>query len=303
MTVMAGIGGSAWKFKGFAERGITLVYKDVLNELQRTERVDDACKKYIGNDRSLFTYCRFNNVNGAETVALIGDSHAHASYPGIAEMLAVYGKNLLLLANSSCPTFNGAVTGRNEEEREKCNEKIDQILNIVKGRTDIKDVIIVSRGQIYLTGQGVGDDASAIEPIRAYGASSLGLDSASVFKTALQNTVEGLNSANKSVYYVMENPETGIDPRKCIPRPLRQAKSCGVSEKDVRERQAKYRAIVQDIKGVRIIDPLPAFCANGSCRVMDGEKPLYTDGNHLSVEGSRYLARNVLKDAMFNPSK
>jgi len=57
------------------------------NELVRTPATDQPCLEYINNQHPLFPYCRFTNTGSKETVAIIGDSHAHVAYPGIADYL------------------------------------------------------------------------------------------------------------------------------------------------------------------------------------------------------------------------
>jgi hypothetical protein len=44
---------------------------------------------------------------------------------------------------------------------------------------------------------------------------------------------------------------------------------------------------------VHVIRPGDATCSNGRCKALDGPVPLYRDAGHLSVDGSRLMARRL----------
>ncbi|NJR72077.1 MAG: hypothetical protein HC782_03045 [Gammaproteobacteria bacterium] len=105
------------------------------------------------NDAPLFPYCRFTDAGSAETIAVIGDSHAHVAYPGIAEILYARGINTLLLANSGCPALIGAPTGINSTEKSACSKRIENLIETVIAKNDVKRIFIFTRGPAYLTGK------------------------------------------------------------------------------------------------------------------------------------------------------
>ncbi|MDD5586847.1 MAG: acyltransferase family protein [Alphaproteobacteria bacterium] len=283
---------------GLESRSSMQSYQDNKDQLVRTPPKDGECKAYLGIDNPLFPYCRFSKADSAETAALIGDSHAHVTFPGLGELMKEKGKNLIMLANSSCPPFIGAVTGNNDRERKECSAQIREMLNLVTSKLDIKDVYITTRGPVYISGNGFGEAEKDYRdrPIQSDDSAMMDNTPSEIFRLSLQNTVAALRHAGKNVYYILENPETGIDPSVCIERPFRPDRSsdCGIERSVVLERQAAYREILKSTKDLTVIDPLSAFCPEETCKLVDDGKLLYADDNHLSVDGSRFMAKKVL---------
>jgi hypothetical protein len=281
------------KNEGFTQRATIKHFQGNYNELLRTTERDEACKSYLKSEEFLFHYCRYNDAGGKETIALIGDSHAHTAFPGLAEALAVQNKNLLMLANSSCPPLSGAVTGINEIERESCAARIDQMIKTVIDKKEIKTVILMTRGAVYISGAEFRQNDSRQMFYSSNPANTTPPEK--IFASALQATADILRESGKKVYYVLEWPELGLDPAACLSRPFRRnARDCGPALEDVRARQAKFREIVASTNGIKTIDPLPLFCPDGRCQVFKDGTLLYADDDHISVEGSRFLARLIM---------
>jgi peptidoglycan/LPS O-acetylase OafA/YrhL len=283
-------GAAVYVLDGVHDRAAIRAYAVNDRQLMRLPERDQACIAHIGGGSPAFPYCRFRPA-GPQTVAVIGDSHAHTAYPGIADALAGRGVSTILLANSGCPPFLGGEYGANPRERDACRVRIEAITGLLQRDPSISDVIIFSRGTLYLTGLGFGaaergrDGPPMIEPQR--------------FAASLQATIDALRSSGKRVVYVLENPETGQDPRRCVDRPFRRARSCGIAEDVVLQRQADYRRLVGTLRGATIVDSLPAFCSGGTCGLTEPDGTLlYADDNHLSVAGSARQAAIVMTDVL-----
>lgn len=87
MCAIGLIGYNIYARDGYEFRQATKDYLNNKNELVREPNTNESCFKYIGTKVPLFPYCKFTNLNSKHTVAIIGDSHAHVAYPGIAEYL------------------------------------------------------------------------------------------------------------------------------------------------------------------------------------------------------------------------
>jgi peptidoglycan/LPS O-acetylase OafA/YrhL len=268
-------------------------FEEQQEQLVPASAQDAACQEFT---RGLLStqYCRFAGLGGRETVALIGDSHAHTLFPGLAQALVGSDVDLVLLANIACPPLRGTASGANEAVRASCAERTRHLLLFISRRSDIRDVVIATRGPLYISGQGFGP-AEAMLRDRAVTSVDPALRAAApavTFKRGLQDTVALLREREKNVFYVLENPEIGLNPQNCSGRPffLTRRMECEISVKTVLNRQAEYRAAVVDIPGLTIIDPLPLFCPDEVCRhVIDG-KLMYADDDHLSINGSQFLA-------------
>ncbi len=295
MTVVGLAGYDTYRREGYDFRPSVQGFANNKNELVRTPATDAACLAYVGTERPLFPYCRYAEAGGDETVAVIGDSHAHVAYPGIAEWLGERGVNTVVLANSSCPPLIGVpISGTTEQDRQACLERIDAMLAVVLARSDIRRVIFVTRGPIYITGTAplTGDrdmmNGAAV--------------SLSDYRAGTQRTIDKLVEGGKEVYYVTENPELGHPVASCIVRPLRTwVKDCSVGRTSVLARQGDYLGVVESLSGITVVDGLSLFCPTERCRVFDTTGALlYADDNHLSVAGSRFQARHALANAL-NP--
>jgi hypothetical protein len=302
------VGAGIWRMDGLPSRGAIAAFANNTDALVRTPAIDAACLAYIGVAPE-FYYCRYHDAGAPLTVALIGDSHAHVTFPGMAEAVAARGYNLVMLANTGCPPLLGTVTGATAAARERCAAQIDQMLETVSRKTDIVQVFMTTRGPFYITGDGFGEAERhhRDQPIQAKDGHAVD-STAALFGDGLLATTTRLQNAGKNVAYILENPELGIDVSQCIIRPLRsETGDCSLPLATVMARQAEYRKIVNAIPGLTVIDPLPAFCTGGECRALDGTHLLYADDNHLSVAGSRFLTRKVLRkylpDAAQEPAK
>ena len=287
--LIGAVGFYAFRMEGLESRSAVREHKSNMNELARTPPKDADCLRYIGQEAPLFHYCRFTNANATQTVAVIGDSHAHASYPGIASLLSSQGKNSVMLANSGCPPFRGSEYGRNSHEKDLCRRQIEALLDVVRNKNDISTVIFFSRGPYYLTGKEFGE--------AEIGSNNGPLIEREVFAASLQATINELHTAGKKVYYVTENPELPVSPGACVERPLRRlVKRCDIELETVLERQRHYLAMTAMLKNVTVVNVLGAFCQDGVCRALSDGDLLYADFDHLSLSGSHFQANRALKN-------
>lgn len=267
-------------------------YQNPEAALQRTPEQDPACKNYVSGIGENIYYCRMTQLGSAKTIAVIGDSHAHVAYPGIAELATKQNINTVLLANSSCPPFIGAEMGDTPETKTICKRNIEELLKVVETKADIQTVLVFSRGPKYFTGVGFGE-AEAAE------ARSPFITQSHFFK-GLEASIKRLEKAGKTVYYITENPEIGVSPMACVTRPLRpQANNCELNKQVVLERQKVYLSELNKLQNIKIINSLNAFCPTTNCVVNVNGKILYADDDHLSVEGSRYQAKHLLQDLIY----
>lgn len=283
------LGVMLYKFDGFDKRGSIAAYPNNKNELMRTPEIDRACLDYVGIRTPLFPYCRYNDVGGEQTIAVIGDSHAHVAYSGIQELAAKAGKNTVLLANSGCPPLPSLPIPSFPSERAACAERIAQLLEVLVSKSDIQTVFVFTRGTIYFTGT---------EPLTGSASLLNGCDvNSDAFFAGTQKMIDFLVGARKRVIYVTENPELSYLPQACMPRPMRlRARDCSPVMNEVRRRFATYLTGVEKLRDVVLVSSLDAFCAGDHCRVIDDRGALlYADDDHLSVSGSRFQAEQQFK--------
>ena len=114
-----------------------------------------------------------------------------------------------------------------------------------------------------------------------------------------------LSQSNKKVIFILDNPELGFNPEECLEiRPLHLTKfypkkPCAVPRSQYELRNKEYRDLIFSIlKRYPKITPLDMqekFCDSLWCYATKNDMVLYMDGNHLSNDGSNFLAKELIK--------
>ena len=126
----------------------------------------------------------------------------------------------------------------------------------------------------------------------------------------MRNTLERLTLLNKKVIFVIDAPELGFSPRFCHVNnyslsifgksfKYRYGKEdCFVSRKDFDDRNDRYREmiyrILKDYPTIAFFDPTEIFCDDRKCHGIKENKVLYTDFDHISLEGSKLIAKQLI---------
>ncbi|MCP5282491.1 MAG: acyltransferase [Rhodoferax sp.] len=292
---------------GFPGRPALDATRGLEKELVRTPAQDPSCVGLFPPGAAP-VYCRQSSP-GDKMVALVGDSHAHVLFPGVAELAAKRGLGTLLLANSGCPPFQGAVMGRTSAERQQCAKSIDKIVDAVLADRRVVSVVLASRGPQYLDGTGFGPiEANYNYPPITTEPPQTGPTAQSpseIFAQGLLNTANRFRDRGLSVSYVLQVPELGVPAKDCLGRPLTlgaRGNLCSVRYDVYQQRMQAYRSLMQTLAShhpyLHLIDLEPVFCNRSYCGGMHGQQLLYADDNHLSVSGSQAVAPLILQQAL-----
>ena len=263
-----------------------LGYKPTNNYIKSTS--DDISKKYV---------------------LVIGDSHAHTSYHGFALELKKYGYETILLANSSCPPYLGGAMGKNINDLNQCQKKIDTTYELINSKLDIQKVILTTRmGYIYDIGFGVVDDGGKPWNYHYEGffTNQNNYNQKQNFFEVVEKTFSYFEN-NKKVefYYLMENPELGFSPKNCMIRPFNLfPNNCILTLDSYLNRAGEYRKFIYNLskkyKNINIIDPKDMYCDDKYCYAIKNGKMLYADDDHHSLNGSleqaKYFMKSIIDD-------
>jgi len=239
-------------------------------------------------------------------IAVIGDSHAHTSYPGFAEESNKRGYETVLLANSSCPPYVGGAMGKNMSDVQKCENKILNIQTIIRSIPNLKKVILVTRGPCYIYDIGYGVVDSGGKPLnyhfKEFFTKKTSYNQKEKFFEVLENTFKFFDKdQNIKYYYLLENPELGFSPKNCMERPFGLFSSkCKINYEDYIARAGQYRNKVENIgkkyPDITILDPKGLYCDDKYCYAIKDGKMLYADDDHHSIDGSIIQAKYLMKD-------
>jgi hypothetical protein len=122
----------------------------------------------------------------------------------------------------------------------------------------------------------------------------------------MRDTLALLTNAGKEVVFVIDNPELGFHPMKCLDliRPVRLTEAkvvrpCAIERASFDARVKDYMAIIhgvlKEFPKVKVLDLPKALCDENYCYAERGGKMIYQDGDHLSVYGSHLAAAAFLK--------
>lgn len=308
--VFVGVAGAyVNQYDGLPERNHIEYYVSSSMQFTRTPAKDDGCIEYsrhILNQRARFDYCRSSGLESKKVIAVVGDSHAHALYPGIQKIAEKEGYGTVMLANSSCPPLVGFMWGRNEKEVLQCQEKISQIMQVLKLDTRVEKIIIATRGPVYINGEVKGGftEKSVAESLTSLNMRNVNKLTYDMYTSSFNKTMASLDKIMhvREVYYLLENPELDFLPKEVVYRPFdyfdmpenRNTMESGLYLK----RMSVYKEGIESIKSkkLHVLDPLPAMCEKEQCHsVIDGGF-LYADDDHFSVFGAEYIANYFKND-------
>lgn len=201
--------------------------------------------------------CYQSKIGEPVTTILVGDSHAEALYPGVANKLAdenvsyVVAGYALTLENPGFATF----------------------FEEIQSNRDINIVIIAA---YWIT------------------AGTYAIPEGSSFEIELRKAIELITGSGKSVYLIIDIPSFSFQPEQCqYSRFPGKPPKC-TEDSSYYDRQKDlyvpiFRKLEKDNERVRIIDPTNLLCNDQECRMTDNKELLYRDRNHLSYEGSQYI--------------
>jgi len=114
----------------------------------------------------------------------------------------------------------------------------------------------------------------------------------------LSQTVHALIERGKQVYLLDDIPVYPFSPRGCEFKRLFVPSKCDEDRTvNLQRRQGVYRQLEQVVRenpDAVLVPTTDYFCPGSVCSMLDGDRLLYRDTNHLNVRGSQLLARRLL---------
>ena len=248
------------------------------------------CLSRIGVPDDRIRYCKITDSDYPE-IALIGDSHAAALYEGLEPALVpTYASGLLMLGGR---LFVDVLVFNSPYERIVAEGGVIAT-KFVAENPKIKTVIISTRGPVYMSRNWMaefpdGREVAAGEEIEA-------------MKEALIRVFALLHENDKEVVFVIENPTMDFDPNRCRWSRLliwHNEERCSISRETYLAEHGAYRNLVfevlEDFPEVKVFDPSAHLCNSQYCLARIDGNVLYDDADHLSVDGARFVARELLE--------
>jgi peptidoglycan/LPS O-acetylase OafA/YrhL len=303
ICAIGGLGLLTFMMNGIPSRNSISDISDVSEkraQLKREADSDAACENFIGKDRKL-DFCRLSLPQTPPSVAVIGDSHAHAVFPGFADFLSQRGVGSILLGSIGCPPLlNTTVIPKGEPwKKSLCPTALAQQIDVVSTTKSIRTVILVSRGPFYIAEGGFGPAEDGMKSYFDYkdDRQKSGLER---FGSGLEDTIRDLSARGKAIYFLLQVPELGFEPEYCFGRRVqfsRVRRNCAVDQSEVQARQSSYRALVRSFQSrypnFHVLDPFPLMCNGEECKAIIDNQLIYSDDDHLSTAGSKLVVSGM----------
>ncbi|WP_434629700.1 acyltransferase family protein [Chromobacterium sp. CV08] len=265
------------------------------------EYQDAQClRKYpnFGEDKA----CRLQR-DVPPTVMIIGDSHANHLFPGLAEYFKGNSKfNILNLSVTGRgwgpPLLNvGHVTG-DLSYLPTATNLTNEAISVAENTNSVKVVVMSTFGSAYIPTHKEGE-----QQLFLAGHPEI-KDEKQVWTIGMRDTLSRLLAKGKKVIYVLDSPKLDFSPNVCVDgRPFRllnhkyERTPCAMERTNFDDANKAYRKLVidvlKDFPQVKIFDAGSYFCDSRLCWAKKDGEILYRDDHHLSLSGSRFLARQL----------
>lgn len=243
----------------------------------------------------------FFNTEDAETVLLIGDSHAGSVFNAFGLASKNNGYNPVIYNQGGCPTIaNVNFTNFGMEKsrpKDTCEKYYTHLISAIKNKKPPK-IVIVNRMQYYFNGP------NELSQKQYHGKPLIYIDK--VFKefnheyekvlyNSYYNALCEISKLSDEVYVTRPIPEMEIEVAKEIYR----KRISILKSTDIKIEIEKYNdrnSIVWSAQdkavnncNIKILDPTRALCDDVFCYGSKEIKPLYNDNNHLNDYGASFL--------------
>ncbi|EHL29260.1 acyltransferase family protein [Legionella drancourtii] len=225
-------------------------------------------------------------------IVLLGDSHAQMLQYGLAQEIAKPYHKSIYMAGSSCLILPGlSRTTPGDDWNRICPNVLKQALTQLNKKPD--SILILS--QYWFFQILMASDLNSAQPWH--------IDLNSIKKHNYQPLLRKLDKlrrliGNRTLIIIGDVPGAGVkDPFACLTRPTLSKERC-INKIDTAA-QANVKAIninkilkyfAQNAPHTYFFDPYSVFCTPTICHSLSAQgEPYYSDDNHLSEIGSKYL--------------
>lgn len=258
---------------GFAYRTSVLSdtsFAEVDQRLARNYGLSANC-----NDLTMLPSC---STGANPTVALWGDSFAmHLANWLVASPTDI---DFVQITRSACAPVVGVAQVIDGRDVQACMNANLANANWLMHNPDIETIILASPFDLIIS------DIQTAEAFFASGSSE------QIVRQAISDTVAMLRDAGKRVVLVGPTPSNGRDLGACLGQSLlsgRASERCNVLVDAIEGKVSAIYDALSQLEGVPVIELPTILCSPEECLASLGEKILYNDDSHLSVEGSTAL--------------
>jgi peptidoglycan/LPS O-acetylase OafA/YrhL len=234
------------------------------------------------------------------SIALWGDSHAHALMPWLDKRAKEACRAVKLLSmNGQIPAPGLVVIGEHDEDRLRW---VENAMKLILESKNIETVILHARWAYYFHGYNTATHAYYGQPKQCE------LEREAFYISHIRDAVTNLLQADKKVVLIYPVPEAEINVPNFLASLLISGKSCveSIPLPSFAERQRiPFFALdgIPDHPNLIRIKPHTKLMNNDQLTILSGGRPLYVDKHHLSVEGVDFVKTLLDEATTFFPIK
>lgn len=202
------------------------------------------------------------------SIAVVGNSHGTELAYALADELRQSSKGILHHTMSGC-RHNYKKIG---DEQIICLRWHEKVLHDLTNQDSIKTVVLSYRNETYIDNE--------------------------EYRRSLVRTIEQLSNADKRVILVLQAPLPGKHIYKYIRQSLLDdvPDVKGLDEAEWNNIYKGYVLLAEEIPiSTILVNPADFLCDTTGCDVIKNKTALYFDGDHLSIEGARIIAKFIIK--------
>jgi len=298
MIVVGFAGYAIYKQNGFPSRPYNQKFTSYKDSIKVPARANECFEIPYAYKRLDNWYCSLGETNAPVKYFAYGDSHALSMLPAFEKFAFENKLGINFTGTSGCPSLLGiqSLRGQAGIEKYNCRELNERIFNYVKN-SGIKNVILINRWTYYTNSISRPSEFNPIAKVTNIPVDKVSSTNDLVW--AIQNTVKRYTDIGVKVIFVEDNPQQLHEPKDVL-RKGRAVHEEYINLSVSREEHRKNQKFVNDIirrTGAQTINFDDILCTEEICPLVDNLKFLYSDDDHLSVDGSLKLYQ-ALSDAL-----
>lgn len=244
------------------------------------------------NNRSVAETCSFNSDKTNKTIYVIGDSSFRTLTTALLEKNINDNFNVVHFTGNDC-----LFIFYENPSKDSCPNKDIKERDLF-GK-NIKDSIIIYGGRFPRYFSGEGFDNGTVKEIND-------ISVVNNLKLKIKETLDIFSENNNTVLLIYPIPEQGWNvPELIYYKNISRDSTVGYPQEIWINREQESKLFLDTINNKEIVRVYPAdiFCeffVDGTCVGSFGGEVFYADDDHLSLEGSRYLADLIIEKLLEN---
>jgi peptidoglycan/LPS O-acetylase OafA/YrhL len=279
---------------GLPSRGLDKKFTTYRESIKTPDRSKECFEIPYAYKKSDNWFCDLGDKNSPVEYFAYGDSHALSLLPALERFATDNKVRIQFTGASGCPSVLGVQSMRGDSgiETYNCRELNKRVFDYVKD-TGIKSVILANRWTYYTDSF---SRPSEFNPISRN--PNLPVDKITSTKDlfwAIENTFLQYSSVGVNVFFVEDNPQQIYEPKDILRKGRANESEYLKFSVSLDEHNKNQRPVNEILRktGADIINLDDVLCSGEICPLVAGSKFLYSDDDHLSVDGSLFISQSL----------